>query len=276
VLGAGAARLAIDLHGARADTTIALDVNPLPFVIAKRLAAGEALQLFELPLRPRDSGHTFVDRTLRASALPDANFHFLFADGLTPPLVDGSIDTLLTPWFIDQIPTDMATLVPEIGRVLADGGRWVNFGPLLYQPTHTRLAHRYCFDEVLELAREAGFEVERHTIERMRYMESPACCQGRTELVLTFSAIKGEPIARPEPARAAWREDLDAPVPRFAGLAEYQPPHPMFAAVAALIDGQRSARAIAAVLVAQHGLPADEAPAAVQACLGEIARKLGN
>ena len=68
------------------------------------------------------------------------------------------------------------------------GGRWLNFGPLIYREEHTSLEHRYCVDEVLELVREAGFRVERYSFGGMNYMQSPASTQGRAETVLTFSA----------------------------------------------------------------------------------------
>jgi SAM-dependent methyltransferase len=273
VLGAGACRLSYELHK-RATMTLATDINPLPFLVAKRLVAGDTVPLFELPVRPRDSTRTAIERQLRAERSV-SNFHFLLADGLEPPVVDGSFDTVLTPWFIDQIPTNIAKLLPEIRRVLRDGGRWINHGPLVYHPNHTRLVHRYCFDEVLELTRRAGFDVRRHSIDRLNYMESPDGCQGRTELILSFCAIKTD-VSETVTEDPAWLADSSVAVPLLPGIDKYEAPHPLFAAVAGMVDGERSIDDIVMTLVQQHGLPADAAPSAVQACLREIARKLAD
>lgn len=278
VLGAGGCRLPYDLHRVHGGTTtIAIDINPLPFVVARRVIKGETVRLFEFPLRPRHTERSCIDRTLGCSNPGAVGFELVFGDGLDPPVRPGAFDTVLTPWFIDQIPKDAADLMPVLREVLAPGGRWLNFGPLIYHPSHTRLAHRYCVDEILELAQAWGFEVERHTYRRMTYMESPDGTQGRTEHVLVSLARKrdAEPKARlgAEPSES-WLLDPGQPVPRFRGLDSYRPPHPMFAAVVALIDGERSTARIAEILVEQHGLPPEAATMGVQACLREIHRAL--
>jgi hypothetical protein len=158
--------------------------------------------------------------------------------------------------------------------VLRPGGRWLNFGPLIYHPAHTHIVHRYCADEVFELVARSGFEIVRERRSRMKYMESPACSQGRTELVLTFDARKTERVASvASPAAPAWLDDTALPV-ELEGLAGYEPPHPMFAAVVGMIDGKMSIRDIADVLVKAHGVPAEAAVPGVQACLREILRKV--
>jgi len=184
---------------------------------------------------------------------------------------DAAFDTVLTPWFIDQVPADLATLLPTIHRVLRDGGRWINFGPLIYHPTHTRLVHRYCYDEVLELTAREGFEMENQRYARMEYMASPAGCEARIESVATFSARKSGP-ARAAVEDPEWLSDTTRPVPRLAGLDAYAPPHPLFAAVVALVDGRRSIDDIARILIDRHGLPHDAATPGVQAALREITR----
>jgi SAM-dependent methyltransferase len=274
VLGAGAVRLTRDLHVAHgATTTVALDRNPLPFLVAERILRGETVHLFEFPLRAPASDAVVVDRALATAGPPPENLHLLFADGLDPPVADGAFDTVLTPWFIDQVPADLATLIPTIRRVLRTGGRWVSFGPLIYHPSHTRLAHRYCYDELLELVAREGFEVERESRKRMQYLGSPAGCEARIESVYTFSARMT--AASPEgaaPEEPPWLADTSAPVPRLAGLEGYTPPHPLFGAVIALVDGNRSIADIARILIERHGLPKDAALPGVQSALREIAR----
>jgi hypothetical protein len=155
------------------------------------------------------------------------------------------------------------------------GGRWLNHGPLVYHPNHTRLAHRYRVDEVLELAGAAGFSVEASSFSPLAYMHSPASAQGRTEWVLTCVATRtASTTTAAAPAGPTWLHEHHRPVPRLAGLAGYAAPHPMFAAVIALVDGTRSIADIAARMVEKHGLPPDAAVVGVQGCLTQIVRTL--
>ncbi|MCR9159788.1 MAG: hypothetical protein ACE37F_05520 [Nannocystaceae bacterium] len=273
VLGAGACRLPYDLHRALGvQTTVAVDINPLPFFVARRVIAGEPVDLVEFPRCPRDSRSVAVDRTLRCEHPGADGFHLLFADGLEPPVPDGAFDLVFTPWFIDQVPKDLATLVPELGRVVAEGGAWLNHGPLLYQPSHTQPAHRYREDEVHEIAEANGFSMLRHRWDRLLYMESPAGSQGRTEGVSTFLVRKDRAVARADDDSPSWLRDPSIAVHRWPALDDYQPPHPMFAAVADLIDGQRSAEAIAEQMVTRFKLPAEAALGGVMTCLSEMWR----
>ena len=274
VIGAGACRLPRDVHLRHgATTTLAIDINPLPMIVAHRVLAGEEVALFEFPISPSDLAHVCVDRRLHSDAPAAVGFHQLFADGLDPPLPAGRFDTVFTPWFIDQVPEDMATFLPVVHRLLRPGGRWLNHGPLVYHPNHTRLAHRRPLDEVLALVEASGFSLHRVARERTIYMQSPACTQARTESVITFVAERGDPPARVvESERPAWLDDTELPVPRFAGLDRYEAPHALFATIAALVDGERTTAEIARILVEKHRVPADAAKPGVQTCLREIWR----
>ena len=275
VLGAGGCRLPYEIHRTLGiETTVALDVNPLPFFVARRVIAGQTVSMFEFPRSPRNSDSAAVPRELRCEHPGADGFFLLFADGLCPPAATGAFDAVLTPWFIDQVPPDMRGLLPEIHRCLAPGGIWINHGPLLYHPTHTMAAHRYRDDEVLALVAEAGFTVERSRWDRLQYMHSPAGSQGRTEGILSFRARRSEAPASKarEPRRPPWLDDASLSVERWPGLAHYQAPHPMFAAVASLIDGQRSAHQIAQEMIRGFGLPEAAALGGVMTCLAEIWR----
>ncbi|HEY9181964.1 MAG TPA: hypothetical protein VIQ99_02120, partial [Gammaproteobacteria bacterium] len=69
VLGAGAGRLAYDFHQrTAASVTVALDFNPLLALVAKRVSAGERVELYEFPLAPRNPLEHAVLRTLAAPA----------------------------------------------------------------------------------------------------------------------------------------------------------------------------------------------------------------
>ena len=276
VLGAGACRLARDLHHRhRATATLALDVNPLPFLVAAKILRGEAVPLYEFSPWPRHSEQLFADRRLRSALPPVDDLHLVFANALEPPVRARSFDTVLTPWFIDQVPLDLRQLVRRISRVLSLGGRWLQFGPLLYEQHQTEIPARYCVDEVLELVEEAGFVVERHSFTRVSYLASPISCQGRTETVLTFCAEKRrEPAALAPSAGAEWPGPSEAPVPRHPALGTYRAEHPMFQAIADAIDGERTVADIAELMIRRHDLPRDSALPAVEATLRSIARTL--
>ncbi len=274
VLGAGSCRLPYDLHRAAGiETTVAIDINPVPFFVARRVLGGAELSMLEFPRCPRDSASVAVERTLRCDAPGATGFHLLFADGLEPPVPDGAFDLVFTPWFIDQVPKDLATLVPEVHRVLTVGGAWLNHGPLLYQPAHTEPAHRYREDEVHALASSSGFDIVRSRWDRLLYMQSPAGSQGRMEGVASFLARKREEqIAKTEEGVPAWLEDPTLVVPRWPELDDYAAPHPMFDAVAKLVDGIRSSQAIADDMVRRFGLPPEAALGGVSTCLSEMWR----
>src|SRR5262249_8267084 len=70
ISGAGAARLAVDVHQSAAPAaTFALDVNPLPFLVVDRMLAGETVTLPELPVDPTSEDEVVIERRL---ALPFA------------------------------------------------------------------------------------------------------------------------------------------------------------------------------------------------------------
>jgi hypothetical protein len=274
VIGAGACRLPRDVHLRHgATTTLAIDINPLPMIVAHRVLAGEEVALFEFPVSPGSIEQVCVERRLRSDEPATPGFFQLFADGLDPPVLAGRFDTVFTPWFIDQVPEDLATFLPTVHRLLRPGGRWLNHGPLVYHPNHTRLADRRPLDEVLTLVESAGFTIGHVARERMLYMQSPVCTQGRTESVVTFVAERGEvPTRAAAPERPAWLEDPDMPVPRFAGLERYEAPHALFATIVGLVDGERTTADIARVLIERHRVPAEAATPGVQTCLREIWR----
>lgn len=275
VLGAGACRLTQDLHHRhRAAATLALDINPLPFLVAAAILRGERVPLYEFSPWPRDSQSLYADRTLQSALPPVRDLHLVFANALAPPVPARSFDTVLTPWFIDQVSLDLRQLVRRISALLPVGGRWIQFGPLLYEQAQTELPERYCVDEVLELVEDEGFVLQRHSFTRVSYLASPISCQGRTETVLTFSAEKREePRAHVASTPRDWPGDPASPIPCRAELASYRAEHPMFQAIADLIDGERSAKDIAQVMVQRHGLPKDAALSAVETSLRAIARK---
>lgn len=270
VLGAGTARLAWEL-GNRipgASDIIAIDVNPLPFLVTKRLMEGHAVSMLELPGHPRRSTMVCIERNLKAPQVRPPGLQLLLADGLNPPVVNGAFDTVLTPWFVDQVPEDLATLPAMIRRVLRPGGAWLNQGPFVYDPARTKPVHRYCADEFIQIVNANGFAVSKATYLPHMHMASPVSAQGRSEWVLNMHATavsSGSEGGAEPPWLAAGGAELA--IPTFEGLANYVAPHPSVAAVIRLVDGTKSAQEIANRLVAAGELSEVGATEAVQACL---------
>jgi hypothetical protein len=131
VYGAGAGRLAVDVHRTLGATrTFALDLNALPLLIADRVTAGETLELDEYPVAPVSTADAVVRQKLRCADPPPPGLTFVFADALRPPFAAGTLDSVLTSWFVDALPLDFRDTVALINRVLRPGGVWLNLGPL--------------------------------------------------------------------------------------------------------------------------------------------------
>ncbi len=280
VLGAGTARLAWELSQRLPNpgVTLALDVNPLPFLVTARLMRGQRVEVYELPGHPKRASFAAVRRVLEAPNPPPPGLRLMLADGLDPPLARGSFDTVITPWFVDQVPEDAQSVVSLVHDLLTEGGSWINHGPLVYDPTHTAPAHRYCADEFLQLAARGGFRVTSAKYESAPYFASPISSQGRTETVLTLHAHKTPaidgPTVEPDWLRPETRDRT--PVPKLAGLGGYEAPHPVVSSVAALIDGTRSARDICRILVDAGTIAADgNEQTVVYGCLKVIYQALG-
>jgi len=191
VLGAGAARLAYDMHRRRGATeTAVVDIDPYLFVIAEAVVRGRPVRLTEASLNVLEASHVATAWTLSApdGPLDEERFHFFLANGLQPPFADATFDTIVTPWFIDRVPTDLGAFLQTLRRLLRPGGRWLNQGPLLYPP-ETPLARRYSRDEVFDLAARAGFRIGRWRSASRPYLVSPLTGAGKIEQILTFEAV---------------------------------------------------------------------------------------
>lgn len=279
VLGAGTARLAWDLalRLPGAEAVLALDINPLPFLVTQRLMRGQPVRLFEVPAHPVRSDRACLERRLVPPGPPPPGLQLVFADGLEPPVQRGAFDTVITPWFVDQVPPDLAMLPPLIAELLKDGGSWINYGPFVYDPQRTKAAHRYCGDEFVQIVKNHDFEITRCTYDTMPYMASPASTQGRIERVLTMHAFKRGDAARADQRLSEQPGDLPSwltpagatqPVPRFPGIDSAHAPHPVVTRVAQIVNGHRSVSELTQVLVEERLLTDDEsAEAAVRASL---------
>ena len=272
VIGAGACRLAYDLHiTAGASHTVALDIDPLVLLVADRVMDGERVQLTEPRANAADLSQMSALRQLQAARGPMANITPLLADGLMPPVRADAFDTVITPWFTDLVP-DLRLFIGEVIRALAPGGRWIHFGPLLY-PIHRPGADRFSQDELFELLDLAGFTRETCIQASLNYSFSPLTGRGRIEPCFAMSAqLRRIPDRSTDTLsnEPRWLVLPYLPVPDFEGRASMRHPRSGFRAVLELVDGSRSAAAIADALAARAGARPDGLLDAVRHTLREV------
>jgi hypothetical protein len=271
VQGAGAGRLAYDLHaGGDAPLTVATDFNPLLLFVARELFAGRTVELYEFPIAPRSIEEHAVLRRLESPAPARAGLELVAADALQPPFADESFDTVVTPWFIDIIGEPFARVAARINLLLKPGGRWVNFGSLAF----SRAAHadRVGLEEILELLPRAGFGAPHVRETEVPYMRSPASRHSRLETTVTWSSQKTAPPAETPRARVVpdWLIHADKAVPRTPAFEMQAISSRVHAFLLALINGERSMRDMARVLVEQRLMSPQEAEAQVRIFLTRL------
>jgi hypothetical protein len=193
VLGAGACRLAYDLHrNCRATGTAVLDIDPYLLVMAAAVVRGAAVHLTESAANVQEGDAVSRRWTLSAPADPlgEGVFHFYLANGIEPPFEDQTFDTVVTPWFIDQVPTDLRAFLVTVHRLLVPGGKWINHGPLVYRPDTIPISRWYPREELYDVARAAGFRIDQWESESRAYLVSPLTGRGKVEKTLTFLALQ--------------------------------------------------------------------------------------
>ena len=271
LLGAGAGRLAYDLMcSRRPEPLVAADVNPLFLCAVQQLFAGERLELYEFPLAPRGIDSHAILRTLQAPQPVPDGCHLVFADASRAPFAAGAFDTVITPWLIDVLDEDFATFAMRVNGWLRPGGRWINTGSLAFGSEDP--ARRYALEEVVAIAAAAGFGGIEPREETVPYLCSPASRHGRLETVVTFAGTKLESVADPGPPRRVpeWLQRTDVPVPLLPELQGRQLELRVLSYVASLVDGQRSIRDVARVLVERRLMTAEEAEPAVREFLARM------
>ena len=240
VYGAGAGRLAVDVHRAlRPSQTWALDLNPLPLLAAERLLRGETLTVPEFPVAPHSEDDVAITRRLQLPHAVPEGFSFLFADALQPPFAPGSLDTVLTVWFVDATGIDFRQTAAAVNRVLRPGGLWVNLGPLRFKQS---LAGSYTIEELWELLPVSGFELGQRGRSEVPYFDSPVSGSRRIETVFWFAARKAREAEAftSEDRTPPWIADTSLPIPLTPSLIALRQKSVFAGSVLSLIDGARS------------------------------------
>lgn len=270
VLGAGACRLAVDVHRTLSPReTVALDENPLPLLVAARLVRGETVTLPECPVAPHSADRVWIRRELRCPWPVPQGFFLLFADALRPPFAPGSLDAVLTPWFVDVVRADFREIPPIINRLLRSGGVWINVGPLRFKRP---LASSYAIEEVWDLVGQSGFDLLAREREDVPYFDSPDSGSRRRETVFCFAARKtGEaaPVTIADPL-PPWIADTSAPIPQTPALTRLGRTSWFTAGALALVDGQRSLSDIAQQMGNSLGVASADVLAQLRAFFAKI------
>lgn len=265
VLGAGAGRLAYDIHmHIGGDTTIAFDFNPLLLLVAQQAVTGDPLNLYEFPIAPYSLDDEAVLRKLAAPEPVRDGFELVLGDALRAPFAPGSFDTVVTPWLIDVVGEDFASFAARINRLLKKGGRWINFGSLAYATPER--AQRLSAEEAKEIIGETGFSNPYVSEQTIPYMCSPASRHGRQERVFTFSATKqkdGPDVSRHR-ALPDWIVTGKESVPLSPAFRTQAMTTQIYAFMMSLIDGKRSIVDMADVMESQRLMTRDEAIPAIR------------
>ena len=232
--------------------------------------AGRSVELYEFPIAPRGIEDHAVLRRLSAPAPARPGLELVAADALQPPFADGAFDTVVTPWFIDIIGEPFARVAARVNLALKPGGRWINYGSLAF----SRAAHaeRLSLEEVTELMPKAGFADFQAREAAIPYMHSPASRHARLENTISWVTNKVAAPAEAPRARAVpeWLLQPEMPVPRTPALEMQAISGRVHAFLLALINGERSMRDMARILVEQRLMPAQEAESQVRLFLARL------
>lgn len=268
ILGAGACRLAYDIH-MQLDTTrtVAVDFNPLLLLIAKSVMQGDQPQLYEFPIAPKSIDDFAVLRKLTAPELVREGFHLVFGDAMRPPCAPKSFDTVVTPWIIDIVNEDLPIQAARINNLLKPGGRWINFGSLAFE--HPDRSRRYSSEETVAIVEQAGFAPPFTSEETIPYMCSPASRHGRRETVFTFSATKTDDVDTPARHKALpdWIVTGKEPVPLLPSFRSQALSTQIYSYIMSLIDGKRTIPDMAKILEQQKLMTKEEAEPAIRTFL---------
>ena len=268
VLGAGAGRLAYDLHHkVGATRTVVVDFNPMLSIVAQAMYRGDSLELYEFPIAPSSLENVAVRQTLKAPEAADGGLHLVLADVLRAPFAKGAFDTVVTPWLIDILSEDLRIFSKRINNLLEGSGRWISFGSLAFE--HPDRSRRYSPDEVSEMTVEAGFDEPVFKETTIPYMCSPLSRHGRQERVVAFRAEKANKIKAPARHKALpdWIVVGKEPVPILPAFQTQTMSTRIYAFIMSLIDGKRSIEDMAKHLEQQRLMPREEAVPAIRSFL---------
>lgn len=279
VVGSGSSRLAYDIHKHNSlspSYTLATDINPLLLLSARKIIRGKTVKLYEFPIAPKDINSYGVLSKCKAPEKLEKNFDFIFANILASPFKEQSFDTILTPWFIDIIPEEPKLFFKRLNQFIKLGGTWLNFGSLVLN--NHGPAKNYSKEEIIEIIKESGFELEAHFSREIPYMQSPLSNHGRNETVFCFAAKKIKHLdieIKNHKQLPSWITDTSVAVPRLPEHNTTETIQSISLDVIKLIDGNRSIVDIAKEFSDHHDISTEEAEGSINRFLLKL-HKDGN
>lgn len=254
VLGAGAGRLAYDLHDAwHAKATWSLDSNPLLAAVASHMFAGDTLALTEFPLAPREN--SAIQNTLCSPGAQE-NLHSVCGSAMAAPFAANTFDIVVTSWLIDVIDAHLVDLLENVSSLLKPSGLWVNHGSLNFEANQP--SGRLTPADLSAIAFDNGFNVLTQVDTELPYLQSPHSRQKRFETTHTLIATIATPLkTRPKSPDwvPTWLNDPTLPVPLAPEFETQITSTRVANFIMGLIDGKSSINEMAAVLEEQRLMP---------------------
>jgi hypothetical protein len=191
----------------------------------------------------------------------------VLADALRPPFCRGAFSTVVTPWLVDILPEPFERLSARVNALLAVGGRWLNFGSLSFHDPDP--VFRYGIDECVALLEEHGFGAIEVGERDIPYLSSPASRHARRERVVSWSARKDRDAKKVPRYQALpeWLVRGTDPVPLGDSFRSQAMATRIHAFLMSLIDGRRSIKDMAKLVVEQRLMSAEEAEPAIRSFL---------
>lgn len=271
VLGAGAGRLAADLHVQwQSPHTVLMDINPVLMFVAKAMIAGETLELIEFPITPLTTKDMAVRQVCESPHGVLNNIDCVFADVSQMPFSSEALAVVVTPWVIDIIPEDFRSFSKRINQVVEPDGLWINHGPLGF--SHANPIKNYSAEEVEALVVDAGFEVMKTVKKRIPYLQSPHGGYWRDEWTFSFAAKKVKSVPAPEEYHALpeWLTDWQHPVPINPALQQLCFTHQVHAQVLSTVNGKLSFNDIAELMQKHYKMSETQAQEALFTLLSRL------
>jgi len=259
VLGAGAGRLAWDIHNTIAPKmTVTTDINPLLVLAAQQILNGKGLSIYEFPEQPINSDHVAIEHNVEGQK-PLDNFHTIFSDANKPCFKKASFDTLITPWFIDIQPLEFSRFLQQLNQYIGIGDQWINFGSLVFN--QQRDAFCYSIDEVKAIAKEQGFEIKAIKQQQIPYLKSPYNAGHRIENIWSWSAKKIKDVEAISETQTLpeWLRDTNKPIPKLDEFKQFSARHRLYAQLGGEVDGRTSIKKIGSKLAKKHSIDKEEA-----------------
>jgi len=162
VLGAGTCRIARDLTGVLGHV-LACDLS-LPMLLTYRCVYETPTPFADINFQNTESAGGQVQQLLlaadrRTSSLTPQpeRLSLVVADATKLPVASASAAMVFSIYFTDVVP--LASFLPEVNRVLVDGGYFVHFGTLGYH--RGSIADLLSVEDIRDAVESGGFRVEK-------------------------------------------------------------------------------------------------------------------